>query len=67
MAWTVSFEKTVLNEKAAEILKDFDFEIYGDSRVDMEENDFFNFEEALADNGIKIPVDGGNSWAKGGI
>lgn len=63
--WTVSFEKAVLSRQARRILSEFNFEMYGESRIDMEENEFFHFEQALADHGIKIPVDGGDSWLKG--
>ena len=67
MAWTVSFEKSDLTDETREVLNDFEFEEYGPTRIDMDEDEFFSYKDALENKGLTAPVDGTNSWAKGGI
>ena len=63
--YVISFEKADIDERTFLILKDsgLEFETVG-NRIDMEESDFFNFEELCSARGITLPVDGGNSWGK---
>lgn len=68
--WTVSFNKLELSDQSLELLSsDFEFVEFkegdGNIRIDMEEGEFFSFEEENSNKGFKsLPTDGSNSWGK---
>ena len=67
IVWTVSMKRAELDPAAAMLLADYEHELVstrGSEEVDMSEEEFFSFQDACAAEGLTLPVDGSNSWAK---